>query len=67
VLGCVYTYTMVYAVKTISNGGTRETRDGWSCCGLKLRSMGTHRVLQMKGVLPWLVHPWARRTGTRDF
>ncbi len=21
----------------------------------------------MKGVLPWLVRPWARRAGTRDF
>jgi hypothetical protein len=51
VLGCVYTYTAVYAVKTISNGGTRETRDGWPLLSVENEVNGAHRV-QMKGVLP---------------
>ncbi len=41
---------------------TVETREGWP---LKLRQMGTQRV-QMKGVLPWLVH-WVLRVNKRDF
>jgi hypothetical protein len=38
---------------------------GAPCRLLKLRWMVTQRV-QLKGVLPWLVH-WACRAGTRDF
>ncbi len=38
---------------------------GGLCWLLTLMWMGTQRI-QMKGVLPWLVH-WACRGGTRDF
>ncbi len=46
--------------------GPERPERGGPCWVLKLRWTGTHR-LQMEGVPPWLVRPWARRAGTRDF
>ncbi len=45
---------------------SKETREGWPLLTVKkLRGMGTQRV-QMKGILPWLVH-LACRAISRNF
>jgi hypothetical protein len=49
VLGCVSTYTMDYAVKTISNGGTRETREGWPLLSVENEVNGDSKSTNERG------------------